>query len=123
MATLAGNDTYFTNIDNGISQTQWESIIDAAIDKINAYGVRYNVDLPNMTGTAGSKSWSGTSAEAGWIRTIAVAIYRREYRNEGAQSQSSGIGGLSLSATSMSEIEKLACEAAESLKDLDIVYG
>jgi hypothetical protein len=120
MTTLAGDDTYFTNIDNAITQTQWESIIDAAIDKINAHGARYGVDLPNMGGTAGGKSWSGTSAEAGWIRTVAVAVYQTEYKITGAQSQSYGIGGLSNSSSIGSEIESLAQEAAESLKDLDI---
>lgn len=120
LTTLTGADTYFTNIDVGISQTQWESIIDAAIDKINAHGAQYDVNLPNMSGTAGSKSWSGTSAEAGWIRTVAVAVYQKEYKSAGAQSQSIGVGGLSMSQSMASEIENLAQEAAECLKDLDI---
>ena len=119
MTALAGDDTYFTNIDNDISQTQWESIIDAAIDKINAHGSRYGVDIPNMGGAVGSKSWSGTSAEAGWIRTVAVAVYQKEYQNEGAESQSRGLGSAS-SSSSVNEIESLAEEAAQCLKDLDI---
>jgi hypothetical protein len=122
MTTLAGDNTYFTNIDSGISQTQWESLIDAAIDKINAHGSRYGVDIPNMGGTAGSKSWTGTSAEAGWIRTVAVAVYQKEYKKEGADSKSESTGGIS-SSGSASAIESLAEEAAQALKDLDMTIG
>lgn len=127
MTDLAGDDTFFTNIDASITQTQWESLIDQAIDKINAHGAPYGIDLPNMTGDAGSKTWSGTSAEAGWIRSIAVAVYQKEYKSAGAQSESYGLGGLShsqsSSSSSMAELESLAEQAAIALRDLDITVG
>ncbi len=75
-----------------------------------------------MSGTAGSKSWAGVSAEAGWVRTVAVAVYQKEYQHEGAASQSHGIGGIS-SASSVNEIESLAEGAAQCLKDLDLTVG
>ena len=127
MATIEGDDTYFTNIDSDITQTQWESIIDQAIDKINGYGYPYNVQVSNMTGAAGSKVWNGTSAEKGFIVSVAVALYSKEYKSAGASSSSYGIGGInssqSASAGGAGEIETLAKDAAERLKDLDVTVG
>ena len=123
MTTITGADTYFTNVDSSITRTQWEACIDQAIDKINGYGVQYGIDIPNMGGTVGSKSWTGTSAEAGFIRTIAVLVYSKEYKTAGATSESYSLGGLSHSqsaSTSMSTADEVAKEAAERLKDLDV---
>ncbi len=124
MVTLAGNDTFFTNIDSDITQTQWESLIDQAIDKINGYA-RDDL-LPNMTGTAGSKSVSVTSAQAGFIRSIAVAVYHREYKNEGAQSSGITVGGVSNSQSAGgagANLESLAREAALCLKEIEVSHG
>jgi hypothetical protein len=115
---LAGNDTFFTNIDGSITRTQWESLIDQAIDKVNAHGAPYGIDIPNMSGTAGAKTWSGTSAEAGWIRTITARIYNTEYKTVG----SSGVGSLSETVADR-ETENLAEQAAVALRDLDITVG
>jgi len=125
MVTITGNDTYFTNIDSSITQTQWESIIDHAIDKINGYA-RDDV-IPNMTGTAGSKSVSVTSGQGGFIRSLAVLIYQKEFKSGGAQSENVSLGGFSTSSSASSggasDIEELAKVAAERLKDIEVSFG
>jgi len=127
MTTLTGADTYFTNVDSTITRAQWEACIDQAIDKINGYGLQYGISIPNMGGTSGSKIWTGTSAEAGFIRTIAVLVYSKEYKTAGATSESFSLGGLSHSESSSASTsigggaaDEVAREAAERLKDLDI---
>ena len=127
MTTLTGADTYFTNVDSTITRAQWEACIDQAIDKINGYGLQYGINIPNMSGASGSKTWTGTSAEAGFIRTIAVLVYSKEYKTAGATSESYSLGGLShsLSASASTSTgggaaDEVAKEAAERLKDLDI---
>lgn len=127
MTTITGADIYFTNVDSSITQEQWEACIDQAIDKINGYGFQYGISLPNMSGTAGSKSWSGTSAEAGFIRTIAVLVYSKEYKSAGATSEAFSLGGLSHSQSVSSSTsigggaaDEVAKEAAERLKEPDI---
>ncbi len=125
MVVLTGADTFFTNIDSALTQTQWESLIEQAIDKINGYGAKYGVELPNMAGDAGSKSVNVTSAEAGFIRDLAVAIYQKDAKSGGAQSTSYGLGALShsQSASSGNSLEELAKEAASQLKEVDVSYG
>jgi len=117
---IAGDDTFFTNMDGELTQTQWESLIDQAIDKINGYGAQYNVELPNMTGTAGSKTLSVSSAEAGFIRSITARLYNVEYKLPGSDS----VGAVSETVTNLTmEVESLAKEAAERLRDLDVTVG
>jgi hypothetical protein len=130
MTSLTGADTYFTNVDTDITRTQWEACIDQAIDKINGYGYQYGITIPNMGGVAGAKTWTGTSAEAGFIRSIAILVYAAEYKGAGAASESYGLGSLShsqstSSSTSMAggAIDELAREAAECLRDLDLTVG
>jgi len=127
MTTITGADTFFTNISSTFTATKWEACIDQAIDKINGYGYPYGIDIPNMSGTAGSKTWTGTSAEAGFIRELAVAIYQKDVKSAGASSSARAIGGVSssqsASTSSGAEIEELAKTAAERLRDLDITVA
>lgn len=124
MTTLTGADTYFTNVDAGITQTQWETLIDQAIDKINGYGYQYGITIPNMGGVAGAKTWTGTSAEAGFIRSIAVLVYAVDYKGEGTSSISTSVSSLSNSQSiSSTAVDDLAREAAEHLRDLDLTVG
>lgn len=125
MVTITGADTYFTNVDTDITQTQWESIIDQAVDKINGYA-RDDL-ISNMAGTAGSKSLSVTSAQAGFIRSLAVLVYQKEYKSAGAQSESYNMGILSHSRSAASgsggALEELAEKAANRLKEIEVSYG
>lgn len=57
--------------DDVITATNAEYLIDLAIDMLNLHGA----DLGNMTGTAGSKTWSGESKEKGAVMLVARAIY------------------------------------------------
>jgi hypothetical protein len=125
MPEITGADTFFTNIDSSFTATKWEACIDQAIDKINGYA-RDDI-LPNLTGTAGSKTVSVTSGQAGFIRDLAVAIYAST-KNAGATSTSLGLGALSQSSSSStgagaSQIEELAKSAALSLKEIEVSYG
>jgi hypothetical protein len=125
MAELTGADTFFTNIDSAFTATKWEACIDQAIDKINGYS-RDDI-LPSMAGTAGSKTVSVTSGQAGFIRDIAVAIYARD-KNAGATSSSLGFGGISQSSSTStgagaSQVDELAKAAALYLKEIEVSYG
>jgi len=126
LTDLTGSDKFFTNIKTDAEM--WESLIDQAIDKINGYGALFDLNIPNMAGTAaGSKSVSVSSAEAGFIRDLAVALYQKNVVSQGAQSSSYQLQGISSSQSASSssggEIEALAKEAAERLRDLDVTVG
>ena len=125
MTTITGADTFFTNIDSSFTATKWEACIDQAIDKINGYA-RDDI-LPNMTGAAGSKTVSVTSGQAGFIRDLAVAIYANT-KSAGASSSSYGLGGLSESSSAStgagaSQIDEIAKDAANQLKEIEVSYG
>ena len=125
MTDITGSDTFFTAVDSDFTATKWEAVIDQAIDKINGYA-RDDI-LPNMTGTAGTKTVTVTSGQAGFIRDLAVAIYNKSVKSGGAQSQSYALGGLSQSQSASSsiggEVEELAKEAALRLKEVEVSYG
>jgi hypothetical protein len=125
MTEITGSDTFFTNVDSSFTATKWEACIDQAVDKINGYS-RDDI-LPNMTGTAGSKTVSVTSSQAGFIRDIAVAIYARD-KNAGASASSFGLGSLSQSSSTStgagaSQVDELAKSAALYLKEIEVSYG
>jgi len=124
MPAITGSDTFFTNIDDEFTATKWEACIEQAIDKINGYA-REDM-LPAMTGSAGSKTVSVTSGQAGFIRDVAVAIYAN-MKASGASSSSMGLGILSQSESSSSQsgsaIDQLAKDAALHLKEVEVSYG
>lgn len=127
MVEVAGNDTFFTNIVPAatFTRTQWEGCIEQAIDEINGYA-RDDI-IPQMTGTAGSKTVSLTSMQAGFVRKLAALIYTSTAKTAGAQSESFGAGGLShsqsASASNVADVENLAREAATSLREIEVSYG
>jgi hypothetical protein len=117
MVAITGDDTFFTNVDSSFTATKWEACIDQAIDKVNGYAGETLIS--NMTGDAGSKTVTVTSAQAGFIRELAVAIYQKDVKSAGAQSSSYGMGAISRSQSASSSsgaaIEELAKEAAARL--------
>ena len=127
MPEITGSDTYFTNIVAAatFTPTQWEACIDQAIDKINGH---LGEDMvPNLSGTAGSKTVSVSSAEAGFIRDVTIAIYAST-KNAGASSSSLSIGQISESSSSStssgaSQIDELAKSAANSLRVIESELG
>ena len=78
--------------DDSIEAEDAEIVIDDAIDLLNSFGA----DLDNLTGTAGSKTGSYTSGQAGAIKVISKEIYARHYKN------ASGESGVSLGPASVS---------------------
>jgi hypothetical protein len=120
LTVITGSDTFFTSIDGEFTATKWEACIDQAIDKINGYA-RDDI-LPNLSGTVGSKSVTVTSGQAGFIRDLAVAIYAKDYKNNGLKSTTTGVGQINTSG-SVDEIESLAEKAASFIKELDVSYG
>jgi hypothetical protein len=78
------------NLDTGdISAIVTETVIDQAIHLINLAGahvandrsVSYT-DISNLSGTAGSKTVTLTSAQAGAVTEVAKAVYYRDYREQ-----------------------------------------
>ena len=123
MVSLTYANLQTLTYDTTITAATCEEIIDHAVDKINGY---IGDDLlPNMTGTAGSKTLSVSSREAGFIKSLAVAIYKNDYRSMGAQNSSYGIGPLSVSQTGnpMVDVEALAKDAALHLKEIEVDTG
>ena len=117
MTTITGSDTYFTNIDSAFTATKWEACIDQAIDKLNLYGL----SISNLSGTAGSKTGSYTSAEAGAIRELSLLIYA-SIQSAGSSSNSYSLGVISESSStsstsgSSSNINGAAQQMAAQLK-------
>ena len=89
-------------------------------NKINGYAK--DDILPNMTGTAGSKNLVVTSGQAGFIRELTVAIYAKDYKNNGLKSATTGVGQINISS-SVDEIESLAEKAASFIKEVTVSYG
>jgi hypothetical protein len=104
--------------DSTVTAAQAEAIIDHAINKINIYMPAANA-LDNLSGTSGSKSGTYSSAEAGGIIDVAVAVYNNIYVNSGAESTSRSMGVISESSsgssTSMS-IDDVAKDVARQLR-------
>ena len=98
----------------GLTAAVAEAILDHAINKINSYGASVN----NLTGTAGSKTGTYSSQEAGFILDVAISIYAVNYKTSGSSSHSESAGGLSFSessSTSSQNINTIAKEAATYL--------
>ena len=102
-----------------ISDTNMEYVIDQAINELNLEG---NLDLPNMSGTAGSKTVSLESREAGAVQRVARVIYASFYKKPG----SAGLGGMTVSSPDLASIpavQQVIKEAASHLKEIDVGYG
>lgn len=110
-----------------ISNTHAEAIIDQAIDRLNAYG---KLDLPNLTGTAGSKTAGVSGEERGAIYKAAGIIYANMYKSSmgTSGSESRSIGAISKSSStsesaSTGGVEGSLKEIARSLAEFDVGYG
>jgi len=105
--------------DADITATNAEYIIDLAVDVLNLFS---DADIPNMGGTAGSKTWSGMSKQKGAVYLTARAIYQSFYKGI----ETSSVGGLAVSSgdvlgnpTIMATIKA----AANRLKEFEVSYG
>jgi len=115
--TASNIDTLF-NLNGQISDTIIETWIDYAIDKINGYGP----ELPNMSGTAGSKTVSLESKERGVVLDVVRTIYYSCYKGVA----SSTVGGLQVSTPDLMSNQTVLDaikEAARMLNEIDVSYG
>lgn len=107
------------NLAGQVPDETLEKIIDLAIDCLNLYA---DCDLPNMTGTAGSKQVNLNSRQKAAVFIVARAIYYGFYKGL----ESSTVGGLAVSTPDlMSNPNVLAAieKAAEKLKEVEVSYG
>ncbi len=85
------NKTTTTTTDaDYISDTNAERCIDQGIDLLNTF--LRAATLSNLTGTAGSKTGSYASNQAGAILAMATQVYIQSYRSAGAAATSSSLG-------------------------------
>jgi len=111
------------NLASGVPDATLEEILDLAIDLINLYS---RVGLPNMTGTAGSKTVSLESREKGAVLSVAAAVYSNMYVSSGSQSSSFSLGALATStsnAASNAAVDLAVKEASRSLAELEVDVG
>lgn len=104
--------------DTTITDAQLESIIDMAIHCLNLYGA----DLPNLTGTSGSKTVSVESKQAGAILLVAQRIYYSFYKNLGTRT----ISPLSLTTPDLlanPAVLQSIKESARQLSEIEVDYG
>lgn len=122
MPSVSADDlSNLLNIAGAVTDTILEAMIDGAIDRLNRYGT----SISNMSGTAGSKTVSLTSAQRGAVLEVASAIYSIS-KSSGSSSTSLSIGGLSTSESSAQGntiFESMVKEAARQLLLEDAEYG
>jgi hypothetical protein len=118
MGAVTGSDQYFTDIDSTFTATKWETLIDQAINRIN--GAARDDILPNMTGTASTKTVSLTSGQEGYVRSITALLYQSEYKQPG----SSGVSVVNDNVPDVrGQLERLILEAALNLREMEVSYG
>jgi len=119
MATL--NADTFKNVFNcpDLNSEHAEAIIDLAIHAVNNISKE---SLPNMGGTAGSKTVSLESEQVWPVMASAYAIYNNFYKGRTSTTtmgQSVTIGDIMGNPAVLAEIHK----AARQLAELDVSYG
>lgn len=120
MPTLTGSDfaTYTVN-NTSLTATRAEYILDKAIELLVLYGE--NINIPNMQGTAGSKTLSVSQKKKAAIEFAARAIYASYEKN--AANATPTVSALSLASNGdlMSNPTVLAAikEAAHLLREKD----
>ncbi len=96
--------------DDNITATNAEVVLDGAINTLNVFGA----GISNLSGTAGSKSGSYTSAQVGAIMAVAQQIYSKHFKN--ADNSNAQISGLGLTYSSDNQLLNFARQLANQLK-------
>jgi hypothetical protein len=96
-----------------------EIIIDQAINKINLHG---RTDLPNLSGTAGSKTVSLDSRQEGAVIGVAATVYSEMYVGSGSSTSSYSVGAVSTSSSSQA-VTTAAREAGRALAEIEVDVG
>lgn len=120
MATITADEfqAILNLTDSDISNTNTEYVLDFAINLLNLYGA----DLSNMSGTAGSKTWSGESSEKGAIYMVARAAYYSFFKGI----ETAAIAGLSATSPDVIAnpvIMQTVKEAAQQLTEMEVSVG
>lgn len=111
MVTVTGTVFKARLNDSAVTATQAEYSLETAIDMLNTYGA----GLDSLTGDAGSKTGSYTSAQAGAIWAMAREVYKVHWKNADGTA-SAGVGGISQSHTSDAYLMRFARNLANQLK-------
>ena len=125
MATLTADEwqSLMDIADADVSNTIVEYILNTAIDTANALGNSLGVEITNMTGsTAGSKTWSGTSAEKGVILNVARLIYYGFYQDL-EQATLAGITVIPADILSNPNNLNFVKELVMNLREIDVSVG
>ena len=102
--------------DSSISNEDAETNLDAAINLLNTFGA----EIDNLTGGAGAKTGTYTSAQAGAIMTLTQKIYAKHYKNAD-QTSSANLGPAGMSFGSDTELLTYAEKLATALKTASTV--
>lgn len=118
MASVSAQD-FINLMDVDDTAEDIEYVLNMAIDRLNIYGA----ELDNMTGSAGSKTVTLTSAQRGAVFTVARFIYQlflKYASSGGGSSESFSIGPVSKSTSTTlatnPEVMDLAKECAFQIK-------
>ena len=112
------------HLDASFDDATMENLIDQSIDMTNLYG---NLDLSNMSGTAGSKTVELTTHEKGAVVTIVRTVYNAFYENsEGSMS----VSGITISSpdlmgnpTVVNTIKEVSRLLYKQLNELEVDIG
>ncbi len=120
MATITADEfqALLNLSDADITNTNAEIVLNQAIDCLNRMGA----DLSNLSGTAGSKTWSGESKEKGAIYDVARAVYYSFYKGI----DTAAIASLTASSPDVMAnptVMQMVKEAARELSELDVAVG
>ena len=113
--------------DTTMAAADAERIIMQAINELNLHLYRYDLVINQMTGTAGTRSWTGTNHEEGAIISVAMEYYQY-YKTSGSSATSVNVSGLGYSSSTstgggMGRIHEVAEKQAEKLVEIDISVG
>lgn len=117
MPLITGTDFLALLKDSSSTVTEGEKVLDQTIDLINGFA---SVDLPNLTGTAGSKSLNVEGRQRGIIYFAARSVYASMLMN--AANKNAVIGSLSVTSGDLlsnpSVLDSIK-EAARQLSETD----
>ena len=108
--TISGTVAQTQFNDSTTTATIWETLIDGGINLLNTYGA----NITNLSGTAGSKSVSLTSAEAGAVMAMTQQIYSKHYKN--ATGSNTAAGPLNITYSNDGQLLSFAKQLAFQLK-------
>jgi hypothetical protein len=108
--TITGTTARNQLNDSEISVTNMEICVDGAINLLNTYGA----GLSNLTGAAGSKTGTYTSAQGGAIMTMTQQIYSKHFKH--ATQTNVNVGSVGLSYVSDTQLLTFASKLTVAMK-------